>query len=157
MIRGKPEKGLTAWRPFGEVEELGRRLEDVFGWPFLPAAWRRLPAEEAGWWPALDVAEKDDKYVVKVELPGVKKDDVEVSVAGDVLTVSGEKHGESEVTKKGYHYTESSCGSFSRSIALPATVDAGKIDANFDKGILEITLPKSAEVKQKKIPVGGKP
>jgi HSP20 family protein len=152
----KTEKGLAVWQPFREMEDVGRHFEDLFGRPFLPAIWRRFPSEEMIWSPAIDVLEKEDKFVVKVELPGVKEEDVDVSVAGDLLTISGEKQAESEVKKKGYYYNESSYGSFSRSVTMPSTVDAGKIEASYDKGVLEITLPKAAEVKTKKIKVAGK-
>jgi HSP20 family protein len=154
--RRKPEKGLTAWQPSRGMEEMGRRFEDIFGRPFLPGIWRAFPSEEMVWAPAIDVLEKEDKFLVKVELPGVKEEDVNVTVVGGTLTIEGEKKAESEVTKKGYHYTETSYGSFSRSITMPSTVDASKIEANYDKGILEITLPKAPEVKPKKITVAAK-
>jgi HSP20 family protein len=152
----KPERGVTVWQPFREMEDLGRRFEDFFNRPFLPASWRRLTSDSYGWSPVIDVIEKDEKFIVKVELPGVKEEDIDVSVAGDMLTISGEKRTESEEKRKGYHYSESSYGSFSRSITVPSTVDTSKIEADFDKGVLEITLPKTAEVKPKKIKVAGK-
>jgi HSP20 family protein len=152
----RPERGLTLWQPFREMEEMGRRFEDFFGRPFLPATWRRFPSEEMVWSPAIDVLEKEDKFVVKVELPGVKEEDVDVSVVGNILTISGEKQAESEVKKKGYYYSESSYGSFSRSITMPSTVDTGKIEASYEKGVLGITLPKAPEVKPKKIKVASK-
>jgi HSP20 family protein len=152
----RPERGLSIWQPFREMEEMGRRFEDFFGRPFLPAMWRRFPSEEMAWSPTIDVLEKEDKFLVKVELPGVKEEDVDVSVTGDMLTISGEKQAESEVKKKGYYYSESSYGSFSRSITMPSTVDATKIEASYDKGVLEITLPKAPEIKPKKIKVASK-
>jgi HSP20 family protein len=153
MERQKSEKGLTARQPSREMEEIGRRFEDVFGRPFLPGIWRAFPSEEMVWAPAIDVVEKDDGFLVKVELPGVKEEDVNVTIVGGTLTIEGEKKAESEVKKKGYYYSETSYGSFSRSITIPSTVDASKIDANFDKGVLEINLPKAPEVKPKKITV----
>jgi len=153
VAKRKQDKGMTVWQPFNEMEEMGRQFEDVFGRPFLPGLWRRVSSEEAAWTPAIDVIEKEDKFLVKVELPGVKEEDVDVSVSGDMLTISGEKKTESEVKKKGYYFSESSYGSFSRSVTMPSTVDAGKIAANYDKGVLEITLPKIAEVKPKKVVV----
>ncbi len=153
----RQERPLAVWQPFGEMEDLGQRLQDFFGRrAFLPSAWRHFPAEAMVWSPAIDVIEREDKFVVKVELPGVKEEDVDVSVAGDMLTISGEKEAESEVKKKGYYYTESSYGSFSRTVAIPSTVDASKIEASYEKGVLEITLPKAAEVKPKKIAVASK-
>ena len=154
--RRKPEKGLTARQPSREMEEVGRRFEDVFGRPFLPGIWRAFPSEEMVWAPAIDVLEKEDGYLIKVELPGVKEEDVNVSVAGGTLTIEGEKKAESEVEKRGYYYSETSYGSFSRSITMPSIVDASKIEAHYDKGVLEITLPKAAEVKPKKITVAAK-
>ncbi len=154
--RRKTDKGLTAWQPTREMEEAGRRFEDVFGRPSLPGIWRIFPSEEMVWAPAIDVLEKADKFLIKVELPGVNEEDVNVAVAGGMLTIEGEKKAESEVNKKGYYYSETSYGSFSRSITLPSTVDASKIEADYDKGVLEITLPKAPEVKPKKIKVAVK-
>jgi len=154
--RRNPEKGLTALQPSREMEEVGRRFEDIFGRPFLPGIWRAFPSEEMVWAPAINVIEKEDKFVVKVELPGVKEEDVNVTVAGNTLTIEGEKKAESEVKKKGYYYSETSYGSFSRSIIIPSTVDASKIEANYDKGVLEIILPNAPEVKPKKITVATK-
>jgi HSP20 family protein len=145
---------MAVWQPFREMEEAGRRFEDFFGRPLFPALWRRIGPD--GWSPAIDVVEKDDKFLVKVELPGVKEEDVDVSVSGDMLTISGEKREESEEKKKGYYYSESSYGSFSRSVTVPSSVDTNKIAADFDKGVLEITLPKTPEVKAKKIKVAAR-
>ena len=154
--RRKSEKALTTRQSSREIEETGRRFEDIFGRPFLPGIWRAFPSEEMIWAPAIDVVEEEDKFSVKVELPGVKEEDVNVSIAGDTLTIEGEKKAESEVKKKGYYYSEASYGSFSRSITIPSTIDTGKIEANYDKGILEISLPKAPEVKPKKITVATK-
>ena len=154
--RRKSEKSLMSQQPTREIEETGRRFEDIFGRPFLPGIWRVFPSEEMVWAPAIDVLEQEDEFSVKVELPGVKEEDVNVTVAGSTLTIEGEKKAESEVKRKGYYYSETSYGSFSRSITIPSTVDASKIEANYDKGILEITLPKTPEVKPKKIAVATK-
>jgi len=156
LDKQKTDKSLAVWQPFREMEEMGRHFDDFFGRPFLPAIWRRFPAEEMEWSPAIDVTEEENKFLVKVELPGIKEEDVDVSVAGDMLTISGEKQKESETKKKGYYYRESSYGSFSRSVTMPSSVNAGKIEASYDKGVLEITLPKAPEVKTKKIKVTGK-
>jgi HSP20 family protein len=156
LERRKPEKGLTVGQSSREMDEVGRRFEDIFGRPFLPGIWRAFPSEEMVWAPAIDVLEEEDKFTVKAELPGVKEEDLNVSVAGGTLTIEGEKKAESEVKKKGYYYSEASYGSFSRSITIPSTVDASKIEANYDKGVLEITLPKAPEIKPKKITVATK-
>ena len=151
MERRKPQKDLTVRQPSREMEEAGKYFEDVFGRPFLPAGWRRVPTEDLVWAPSIEVIEKEDKFLVKAELPGVKEEDINISLSGNVLTIEGEKKTESEERTKGYYYTESSYGSFSRSMAIPSTIDVGKIEANYDKGVLQITLPKTPEVKSKKI------
>ena len=155
MERWRPGWGITPWRPLRELEEMERRFEEVLGRPFLPTVWRRLPLER-GWAPALDVFEKEDRYVVKAELPGMKEEDVDVSVIGDTLTIKGERKAESEVKEEDYYCCERSYGSFSRSVALPSNIDAKKIEASYEDGVLEVTLPKAPEVKPKKISVAAK-
>ena len=130
----------------------------------LPAMWfddvlvpQSLPTWFSGenilWTPAIHVLEKEDKFVVKFELPGVNEEDLGISVIGGKLIVQGEKKAESEVKKKGYSYVETSYGSFSRSIMIPSIVDLEMISADFNKGVLEINLPKMADVQPKKINV----
>jgi len=141
MERWRPGWGITAWRPFRELEEVGRRFEEIFGRPFLPAVWRRLPMVERGWAPAIEVFEKEDKFVVKAELPGMKEEDIDVSVVGDTLTIKGERKAETEVKEEDYYCCERSYGSFLRSIALPSTVDAKKAVLLPDLPVKEIRLP----------------
>ena len=149
----KHEKSLAVRQPKARNQSLPSRLDDIFGQPFLPARWGGFFGDEAMWAPAIHVLEKEDKFVAKVELPGVHEEDVSVLVLGDMLIVEGEKEADSEVKKKGYSYSETSYGSFSRSIPIPSIVDADRITANFDKGVLEIDLPKAVEVKPKKVRV----
>jgi len=156
MERWRPGWGIRPWRPFRELEEIERRFDDIFGRPSLPRLWRRLPVEEIGWAPAIEVFEKEDKFVVMAELPGMKEEDIDVSVVGDTLTIKGEKKAETEVKEEDYYCCERSYGSFFRSVALPSTVDAQKIEASYANGVLEISLPKAAGVKQKKISVSAK-
>lgn len=111
---------------------------------------------EMGWAPAIEVFETEDKFVVKAELPGIKEGDIDISVVGDTLTIKGERKAESEVKEEDYYCCERSYGSFSRSIALPSNVDAHKIKASCEDGVLEVNLPKAAEVKPKKISVSAK-
>jgi HSP20 family protein len=156
MERRRPGRGIIPWRPFRELEEMERRFEDILGRPFLPSVWRRLPIEERGWAPAIEVFEKEDKFVVKAELPGMKEEDIDISVVGDTLTIKGERKAESEVKEEDYYCCERSYGSFSRSIAVPPNVDTKKIEASFEDGVLEVSLPKAPEVKPKKIAVSAK-
>jgi HSP20 family protein len=153
MESWRPGRGLVPWRPFREMEEMERRFEDIFGRPFIPAMWRRIPVVEMGWAPAIEVFEKEDKFMVKAELPGMKEEDIDVSVVGDTLTIKGERKAETEVKEEDYYCCERSYGSFSRSIALPSSVDAKRIEASYEDGVLEVSLPKAPEVKAKKVAV----
>jgi HSP20 family protein len=137
------------------LEEWERQFEDVFGRPLLPSLWWRTP-EERAWVPVVDVFEKEDKFVVKAELPGMKEEDIDVSVVGDTLTIKGEKKTETEVKEEDYYRCERSYGSFFRSIPLPATVEADKIEASYGDGVLEVSLPKAAKIKPKKVAVSAK-
>jgi HSP20 family protein len=105
------------------------------------------------WTPAVDIAEKENEYEVNVELPGVSKDDVKITVESNVLTIRGEKKQEEKTTKNGYRRIERSYGSFQRSFRLPDTINAGKIDAVYKDGVLTVTLPKAEEAKPKQIEV----
>jgi HSP20 family protein len=156
MKRWRSVRGLVPWRPSRELEEMERRFDDVLSWPLLPAVWRRIPTMEMGWAPAIDVFEKEDKFVVKAELPGMKEEDIDISVVGNTLTIKGERTAESEVEEDDYYYCERSYGSFSRSIDVPSNVDTQKIEANYEDGVLEVSLPKTPEVKPNKISVSAK-
>ncbi len=143
---------LVKWEPFREVSRLRREMdrlwEDFFGpGPRAPRPW----AEE--WAPAVDVAETPDKLTVKAEVPGIDPKNIDISLVGDVLTIKGEKKSEREETKENYHLVERSYGSFSRAIRLPAAVNADKIEARYEKGVLSITCPKKEEVKPKAITI----
>jgi len=133
-----------------------RRLEDMLGRLRLPSVWTRFPVEEMVWAPAIEVLDKEDKFVMRAEIPGMKQEDINVSVVGDTLTIRGEKKAEAEVKEENYYCCERSYGRFFRSIALPSTIDAKKIEASYEDGVLEVSLPKAAEVKSKKIAVSAK-
>lgn len=99
--------------------------------------------------PAVDIKEQDNSYLISAELPGMDEKDIAVEVQDDLLTVRGEKRAEREEKDKGYHLTERSYGSFTRSFRLPPEADAGKASASFSKGVLSISVPKSAEAHSK--------
>jgi HSP20 family protein len=130
-------------------------MDEMMRWPMRrwrrPFIWWRVPTEEVGWSPPVEMYEKADKFVVRAELPGVKKEDVDISLVGDTLTPSAERKPEAEVKDDEYHRCELCYGKFSRSIGLPSAVDAGKVEAIYENGILLITLPKLEEAKPKKI------
>lgn len=134
--------------------DLERQMEDMFRRSFFPSLWGGAPTEQGmGWEPAVDVYEEDHKYVVKAELPGVNKDDIDVSVSGDTLTIKGERKDEREEKEENYYLSERSYGNFVRSMKLPSTVDADNIEASFDDGVLEVKLPRSNKEEAKKVKV----
>jgi HSP20 family protein len=147
------------WQSFrNEMDRLFDRFGGGFGLPSL----RRMFDVEAPWrssfsfsMPAIDMSEDEKAYKISAELPGMDSKDIDVSVTGDTLVLKGEKRQEKEEKDKNYHFSERAYGSFQRAFELPASVDRGKIAADFSKGVLTITLPKSAAAQQptKKIEV----
>ncbi len=148
---------IERWRPWDELREMERRMEETMRYPLTPIShpliWWRVPAAELGWTPGVELYEKDDKFVVRAELPGMKKEEFDISVLGNTLTIKGERKAESEVKDEDYYRCELCYGKFSRSVALPAAVEAKKVEANYENGILEVTLPKAEEAKPKKVEV----
>jgi HSP20 family protein len=134
------------------LARLHTEMDDLFD-----SFFRGLDRPFAGYkaWPAIDVAEEDEAILIRAEVPGCKADDIDISVHGNVLTISGEKKFEEEKKEKGYYHMESSYGSFRRELNLPAEVDAGKIDAVCKDGVLSLTLPKAATAKAVKVKVKG--
>jgi len=135
------------------MEEFERRFEDFFRRPFPffgPPWWPRLRAPEMEEVvPSVDMFREGDDVVVKVELPGLKKEEVEVNLTEDTLTISGEKKKERKVEKKDYYRMERSYGSFSRSVSLPPNVQTEKARAQFRDGVLEIRIPGAEEAGKK--------
>lgn len=129
-------------------DEAVRSPFSLFRRPFLPARWM---ADEIT--PSVDLFEEGDDLVVKAELPGMDKKDLNVSLHDDVLTISGEKKKEEKVKEKNYYRVERSSGSFSRSFRLPAEVKSDKVTATFKNGVLELRLPKTEEAKKKEIKI----
>lgn len=148
LERWRPRFGaLTRWEPFADLLDLRREMDQL-----LETFFGRAPAE-AAWSPAVDVYETKDDIVVKAELPGVKPEDVEVSIVGDTLTLKGERRKEAEVREEGYYRIERSYGAFQRSLTLPSVVNAEKVKATYKDGLLEIKLPKKEEAKPKTVKV----
>jgi HSP20 family protein len=117
-----------------------------------------LPREESSdslgaWSPAVDIYDKGNEVVIHAELPGMKKDEIDVRVENNVLTVRGQKERKDEVKEDGYFRTERVYGSFSRSFSLPSTVDATKISAEYKDGVLTLSVPKAEEAKARQIDV----
>jgi len=134
------------------LARLHTEMDDLFD-----SFFRGLDRPFAGYkaWPAIDVAEEDEAIIVRAEVPGCKADDIEISVHGNTLTISGEKKLEEEKKEKGYYHMESTYGSFRRELNLPVEVDANKIEAVCKDGVLSVTLPKAAVAKAIKVKVKG--
>lgn len=152
-------RAVTPRRPFMDLtrweQDADRMMDDFFGRrmrPWWPGRWFRGGGREMIT-PELDIYEEGDEIVVKAEMPGMNKDDVEVNISESELTLKGEKKKEEEVQEKDYYRCERSFGSFVRSVELPKDVQADKVKASFKNGILEIRLPKSEEAKTKEVKV----
>lgn len=134
-----------------------RNVFDRFFEDFFNESLSRLPSNEQAiayeWSPRVDITESDDAYHFVVEAPGVKKEDLDISVDQNVLTVSGERKYEHEEKKENVHRVERAYGRFARSFTLPANVEAGKVDAEYKDGLLKIKAPKSEQAKPRKVSV----
>jgi HSP20 family protein len=144
---------LVSWNPLREFSNLENRLERLFGLPSLSRNGEREAMTVSQWSPLVDISEDNNEYVVKAELPEMKKEEVKVSVENGELTISGERKIEKEEKGKKYHRIERSYGSFMRSFTLPETVSGEKVSAEFKDGILTVHLPKDEKTKPKSIEV----
>ncbi|MGA7881530.1 MAG: Hsp20/alpha crystallin family protein [Terrimicrobiaceae bacterium] len=143
---------LTKWNPFRELEDIQSRLSSLFGrTPLRGFGEEAMTVSE--WTPLVDIAEDDKEYLIKAELPEVKKEDVKVTVEGGVLTITGERKFEKEEKGTKYHRLERAYGSFMRSFTLPEGAAGDKISAEFKDGVLKVHLAKSPEAKPKSINV----
>ncbi len=142
---------VSRWDPFRDLMTIQGELNRLFGKTYGDA--ETVERGRADWAPAMDVFETPDRYVVSVELPGIRPDDVEISVEESTLTIQGERKFTSETSEENYHRVERRYGSFLRSLTLPPTADAERIEASFDQGLLRIEVPKKEEAKPKKISV----
>jgi len=145
---------ITRWDPFKELDNLHQQLSAAFG----RAPWRRKDSDQetlplATWAPLVDITEDDNEYLIKAELPEVRKEDVRVSVENGVLSISGERKIEKDEKTTRFHRVERSYGSFVRSFTLPEGTDGAKVKAEFKDGLLKVHLPKSEQAKPRSIEV----
>ena len=140
---------LIRWEP--RKHAVRSLFDDFFDMMEVPGRGRRGLLEGSPWEPAVDLIDKKDKLIVKVELPGVDQNDVKISLAENNLTIQGEIKKDEEIKKEDYYYRERAYGNYSRTISLPIEVDKEKINAKFKNGILEVTMPKKPEVQPKEI------
>jgi len=146
--------GLIRWSPQTDLfrSRLDRLFDQAFN-EFVAPESRSGVASTLDWMPAVDIRESDDALTLFVEIPGLSKDDVSITLEKNVLTISGERKFEKDVEKESYHRIERAYGSFSRSFSLPANVQTAKVDASFVDGVLTVTLPKSEEAKPRQIEI----
>jgi HSP20 family protein len=154
LEKRNPFRSSSSWDPFREMEEMQARLGSLLG--------GRFPQLKQGtdegfslteWVPPVDIVEDEKEYTIRVEIPGVKKEDVKVSVEGGVLSITGDRKAEKEEKDKKYHRVERSYGSFIRSFAVPEGASSDKISAEFKDGVLSVRLPKDEKVKPQLVDV----
>lgn len=140
---------LTRWDPFREMVAMRRAVDRLIDNTVSSDEWK----QESDWGLPLDVVEEEDAYIVKASVPGIKPDQFEITYNKGMLTIKGEIKDESESTSGQYHLRERRYGSFTRTISLPNTVNYDNIQANYEDGVLTLKMPKSEEVKPKRIPI----
>jgi len=140
-------------RPVRELEEMRRRFDEDFFQPAMHAIWERIPEGIKSWSPAVDVYEKGDNLTVKVEIAGMKLEDIDVNVTDEVLTIKGERKVEAGIKEDDFFRSEIACGAFYRSISLPFKIDIKSTEAVYEDGILTIKLLRAAGAKPEKVSI----
>jgi HSP20 family protein len=145
---------IVRWEPLRELNSLQSEMNRLFNTVF------DQPSGTSGnvlrrWMPAMDLLESGDHFILRADLPGMTEEDVSIEFEDGTLTVSGERKAEHEEDKQGFHRVERSFGAFSRSLTLPQGIDADAVTANFDRGVLEIRIPKPEQRKPRRITIGG--
>lgn len=151
LMRWNPARELATWP--SDIFTMQREINTMFENFFRGGTQADEATSFSLWAPAVDIAESDDLYHVNIELPGVKKEDVLITLESNILTIKGEKNQESQEKQKDYHRVERSYGAFQRSFSLPTVAKADKIDAVYNNGILSISIPKAEEAKPKQIEI----
>ena len=144
---------LVRFNPRREMTDVHRQMDRFFNSPFFSLGALADQEHEGLWYPSVDMFESNDALVIKAELPGLNKDDIDVNIDDGKLTLSGERKSENEVQEDKYYRRERTYGKFVRTFALPADVDNGKIAAEFKDGVLKIEIPKPEEKKSRQITV----
>jgi HSP20 family protein len=137
---------LVRWDPAREFD-VDRLFDSFFGG-------RRPNGGSHPWSPAMDLVETDDHLVLRADLPGMDEKDIEIEIKDGVLTVTGERKAEQESKDEGFYRVERSFGRFSRSLSLPDGIDSDQVTANFDRGVLEVKIPKPSETKPHRVQIG---
>ncbi len=148
-------RSLIRWNPTGDLirSRMSRLVDDAFN-DFLAPAQSAFQAGGEAWAPAVDISEDDEALRFLVEMPGMTKDDVEITLEDNSLSLRGERKFERDEESTHYHRIERAHGSFSRTFHLPSNVDSAQATARFDNGVLEIAVPKTAEAKPRRLEIG---
>jgi HSP20 family protein len=141
---------IVRWDPVRELDSLQSDMNRLFDGFFGGAA----NDQHRRWIPAMDLVETEDHLVLRADLPGIEEDDVDIEVKDGLLTVSGERKSEHEEKSEGFYRVERAFGSFSRSLTLPQGIDTDSISADFDRGVLEVKIPKPEERKPTRVQIG---
>jgi len=143
---------LVKWNPFAELESLRREIDRMFAAP-LGVTTRGEGETTRLWSPRVDIFETDDEFVLHADLPGMKRDEIDVQLHGDTLTLKGERRIEREAKEGNVHHTERAYGAFYRTFTLGTPVDADRVTASYKDGVLEVHVPKAAEAKPKRVEI----
>jgi HSP20 family protein len=144
---------LIRWEPVRELNTIQSEMNRLFNTYFDAPAPANGGRAARRWIPAMDLVETDNEFVLRADLPGVDESDVKIELEDRVLTISGERKAEHEERKEGYYRVERSSGSFTRTLTLPEGVDPASIKASFDKGVLEVRIPKPEEKKPHRVSI----
>jgi HSP20 family protein len=145
---------LIRWEPVTELNTIQSEINRLFNTFFdQPAAAGRADAPNRRWVPAMDLVETADHYVLHADLPGLDDDDVNVQLEDNVLTISGERKTQHEQREEGYYRIERAFGNFARSLTLPDGIDPDAVQAHFDRGVLEIRIPKPEQKKPRQVQI----
>ena len=143
---------LIRWEPVRELNTIQSEMNRLFNTLF-EAPPGNGGAAQRRWIPAMDLVETDDDLVLRADLPGLSEDDVKIEVEDNVLTISGERRAEHEERKEGYYRVERASGSFARSLTLPEGIDPERVRASFDRGVLEVRIPRPEQRKPRKVTI----
>jgi HSP20 family protein len=143
---------LIRWEPVRELNTIQSEMNRLFN-TFFDAPAANGPSLGRRWIPAMDLVEEGDDYVLRADLPGLNEKDVNIELEDNVLTISGQRKSEKEERKEGYYRVERASGSFSRSLTLPEGVDPERVRASFDRGVLEVRIPKPEQRKPRKVTI----
>ncbi|MGE3062336.1 MAG: Hsp20/alpha crystallin family protein [bacterium] len=148
------KNNLQKFTPMGELFDLRKEIDSMFDNRFFGGMLQRFG--DQAWAPVMDITESEKEFTVKVELPGMKKEEIKINIENNILSVEGDRKSESEEKGKTFHRIERSYGSFYRAVSLPKQIDETKIKASFNEGLLTIVLPKTDVAKSKPIEISDK-